>query len=166
MINKKNIWALTLFSLILVLSIYYITMPSEFLSNSLNASILKEDKTKSSVLETNEIIEALKIENEEEKNKKIKELQTILTNEKATKEEKNNAYEELKKINLQKGKETSLENKIKEKYKVDNFVKINEDKVNVVIIKKEIDEVLAAGIMKLIEENFDEKVYVSVKFQK
>ena len=31
MINKKNLWFLTLFSLILVLSVYYITMPSELL---------------------------------------------------------------------------------------------------------------------------------------
>ena len=31
MINKKSVWFLTLFSLILVLSIYYITMPSEML---------------------------------------------------------------------------------------------------------------------------------------
>ena len=31
MINKKSLWFLTLFSLILVLSVYYITMPSELL---------------------------------------------------------------------------------------------------------------------------------------
>ena len=31
MINKKNLWFLTLFSLVLVLSVYYITMPSELL---------------------------------------------------------------------------------------------------------------------------------------
>ena len=30
MINKQSILLLTLFSLILVLSVYYITMPSEF----------------------------------------------------------------------------------------------------------------------------------------
>ena len=29
MINKKNLWFLTLFSLVLVLSIYYVTMPNE-----------------------------------------------------------------------------------------------------------------------------------------
>ena len=34
MINKKSIWFLTLFSLILVLSVYYITMPSELLLNT------------------------------------------------------------------------------------------------------------------------------------
>ena len=38
MINKKRLWFLTLFSLILVLSIYYITMPSELLlsTNKIN----------------------------------------------------------------------------------------------------------------------------------
>ena len=34
MINRKSIWILTLFSLILVLSVYYITMPSEFLETA------------------------------------------------------------------------------------------------------------------------------------
>ena len=29
MINKQSLWFLTLFSLILVLSVYYITMPDE-----------------------------------------------------------------------------------------------------------------------------------------
>lgn len=163
MINKKNIWALTLFSLILVLSVYYITMPSEFLSNTLTATTIK---TKETNKEENEIISALKVEKEEEKNKKIKELQTVLTDEDASKEDKNNAYEELKQINIQKGKETTLEDKIKKKYKVQNFIKIDEDKINVVIIKNENDENLAAGIMKLVQDNFDEKVYVTVKFQK
>ena len=31
MINKQSLWFLTLFSLILVLSVYYITMPNELL---------------------------------------------------------------------------------------------------------------------------------------
>ena len=43
MINKKNLWFLTLFSLILVLSVYYITMPSEMLLTA-NADYTKEKK--------------------------------------------------------------------------------------------------------------------------
>ena len=39
MINKKSLWFVTLFSLILVLSVYYITMPSELL----NAPTIKEE---------------------------------------------------------------------------------------------------------------------------
>ena len=31
MINKEHLWFLTLFSLILVLSVYYVTMPSDLL---------------------------------------------------------------------------------------------------------------------------------------
>ena len=34
MINKRSLWFLTLFSLILILSIYYITMPTQILENN------------------------------------------------------------------------------------------------------------------------------------
>ena len=105
MINRKSIWILTLFSLILVLSVYYITMPSEFLETaSKNVDNSKQTKEVTSTKE-NEIISTLKVENEEERNTKITELQTILTKKDATSEEKNNAYEELKTINILKGKE-------------------------------------------------------------
>ena len=35
MINKKNLWFLTLFSLVLVLSIYYVTMPNEIFDKNI-----------------------------------------------------------------------------------------------------------------------------------
>ena len=38
MINKKNLWFLTLFSLVLVLSIYYVTMPNEVFDKDLSES--------------------------------------------------------------------------------------------------------------------------------
>ena len=41
MINKKNLWFLTLFSLVLVLSIYYVSIPSELLVSS-NGNIKEE----------------------------------------------------------------------------------------------------------------------------
>ena len=46
MINKKSLWFLTLFSLILVLSIYYITMPSELLLTGNNAPNKEESENK------------------------------------------------------------------------------------------------------------------------
>lgn len=164
MINKQSIWLLTLFSLILVLSVYYITMPSEFL-----ASNTKDDsKSTKEVVKTeeSEAISALKVENDEERNEKITELQTILTNDKATSEEKNNAYEELKVLNIMKGKEDEITAKIKEEYDVENFVKIKDDQVRVVIIKGEHDPSLASDIMNLVQKSFDSKMYISVKFQK
>ena len=44
MINKKNLWFLTLFSLVLVLSVYYITMPRELMmTNNGNTGIGDEN---------------------------------------------------------------------------------------------------------------------------
>ena len=164
MINKQSIWLLTLFSLILVLSVYYITMPSDFLEAA--NSETKKNTEKVTVTEQNETISALKVENNEERNKKITELQTILTSDKATSEEKNNAYEELKVLNIMKGKEEETSTKIKDEYKVENFVKIKDDQVRVVVIKDKHDSLLANNIMNLVQKNFDSKMYISVKFQK
>lgn len=164
MINKQSIWLLTLFSLILVLSVYYITMPSEFLANTTNEVSKKDEETVK--VKQSEVISTLKVENEEEREEKITELQTILTSETSTSEEKNNAYEELKTLNILKGKEEEISAKITEQYNVENFVKINNDQVRVVIIKDKHDTKLANEIMNLVQESFDTKMYISVKFQK
>ena len=34
MIKKQNLWFLTLFSLVLVLGVYYVTMPTQILENN------------------------------------------------------------------------------------------------------------------------------------
>ena len=164
MINKQGIWLLTLFSLILVLSVYYITMPSEFLASaSKNVSEKNKEVTK---VKESEIISTLKVENEEERNEKISELQTILTKDGSTSEEKNNAYEELKTINILKGKEEEISTKIKDELKLENFVKIKDDQVRVVVIKENQDAKIATDIMNLVQSNFDSKMYISIKFQK
>ena len=108
----------------------------------------------------------MKIENNENKTKKEKELHEILTKEDASKEEKNNAYEELKALNFIKSKEEELELKIKDKFNLDNYVEINEDQVKVVLVKNEHNESLASEIMDFIQECFEEKKYITIKFEK
>ena len=65
-----------------------------------------------------------------------------------------------------KGKEEEISAKIKDEYKVENFVKIKDDQVRVVVIKDKHDSLLANNIMNLVQKNFDSKMYISVKFQK
>ena len=158
--KKQNIWALTLFSLILVLSVYYITLPNEY------EAVNEEAKTTISEIDENKVIETLKIENSENKTKKEKELQEILTKEDSSKEEKNNAYEELKALNVLKSKEEELEIKIKDKFNLDNYVEINEEGIKVVVVKNEHDEKIASEIMDFVQESFEEKKYITVKFEK
>lgn len=159
--KKQNIWALTLFSLILVLSVYYITLPNEY-------DVVNKDVAKTTIKEVdkNQVIETLKIENDENKLKREKELHEILTKEDASKEEKNNAYEELKALNILKSKEEELVLKIKDKFNLENYVEIKDDQIKVILIKNEHDEKLASEIMDYVQESFDEKKYISIKFEK
>ena len=159
--KKQNIWALTLFSLILVLSVYYITLPNEY-------DVVNKDVAKTTIKEVdkNQVIETLKIENNENKLKREKELHEILTKEDASKEEKNNAYEELKALNILKSKEEELVLKIKDKFNLENYVEIKDDQIKVILIKNEHDEKLASEIMDYVQESFDEKKYISIKFEK
>ena len=160
MIKRQSIWALTLFSLILVLSIYYITLPEE-----LEVSYTDNEEIKTVITEEeSDVISMLKIEKNEEKEKKKKEIQEILTKEDSTKEEKNNAYEELKLLNILSSKEDELSLKIKDSFKVDNVVEINDDKVKVTLLKKDHTTSLASEIMDFVQSNFEDKMYISVKF--
>ena len=171
MINKKNLWFLTLFSLILVLSVYYITMPSELLLNNgyLNNEPVVATNDNDDVevsIEEAELLVALRVEAEEQTLNEIENLKSILTNVDSTIEEKNNAFEKMKAINMTKSEEEKLENLIKEKYNLQAFVKKDGDQIRVVVASENHDTTLANNIMRTIQENYDDKMYISIKFQK
>lgn len=161
MIKKQNLWFLTLFSLILVLSVYYLTMPS-----SLFATNNGEEKIDESVtLEESEILTALRVESEDERTTMRNEFKMVLTNIEASVEEKNNAYEQLKLLDVIKGREEELETLIKEEYKLNSFIKIDNDQIRIVVASDKHTTELANNIMRSIQEKFTDKMYISVKFQ-
>src|SRR5574344_58159 len=100
MINKRNIWFFTLFSLIIVLSVYYITMPNEL---NLETNTTKEIERVSEEVNDSTVLVALRVEKEEEYITEVESLRTILTSGSSTIEEKNNAYEKIQNINIIKG---------------------------------------------------------------
>lgn len=169
MINKQSIWFLTLFSLILVLSVYYITMPNELLmtnNSKQTASSKEETEETSAVIQESEILTALRVESEEKRTAEIDELNKILNNNESSTEDKNNAFEKIKGLNSIKGKEQLIEKKIKENFKLDSFVKIDENnQIRIVVAQKEHDVDLANNIMRSVQEEFDTKMYISVQFQ-
>ncbi len=166
MINKRNLWFLTLFSLILVLSVYYITMPSELLiSNNGEYNIEPVSNEEEVVISESSILTALRIEAEEKVSSEIEELQSILVNADATPEEKNNAYEKIKNINNVRTEEEKLEKQIKDAYSLKSFVKIDGDQIRVVIESDKHDNTLANNIIRSIQGNYDKDKYISVKFQ-
>lgn len=200
MINKQNLWFLTLFSLILVLSVYYITMPNDLLLTN-NGAVdsnkneqtsvskdtnkdptknedTKKDNTKTTTSKDNktdnnttvtikegETLEALRVSLNQEREAEKTKLQSLLTNSSATSEEKNNAYEKLQEINTVTSEEATLEKKLKEKYKMSVFVKIENKEITVVVDNDKHDTTLANNIMRSVQENFKEKRYITVQFK-
>jgi stage III sporulation protein AH len=166
MINKKSLWFLTLFSLILVLSVYYITMPSELLLTTNNIAEEKETETVST--EENESAElvALRVEAEEEMLLEINNLKKVLTNSETTTEDKNEAFNKMKKLNENRGLEEKIETSLSEEFEVKAFVKVKDSDVTVVVDSNKHDKETANKIMRKVQENFDNKVNISVKFQK
>ncbi len=162
MINKKNLWFLTLFSLVLVLSIYYVTMPSEVfkVGNQEDKGIGEEETS----ISESTLIAALKVEDDSSILEKINSLKEKLTDSEATVEEKNSAFEELKTINKNSSIEETLEAKIKESCSCENFVKIDGDNIRVVLDSDDSSTTMANNIMRLVQNEFDEKMYISVKF--
>ena len=163
MINKKNLWFLTLFSLVLVLSIYYVTMPNELLLTSNGVEDGNNDK-QLNVRESG-IISALKVEDNNSTLKEIGALKEILTKEDSSVDDKNKAFDALKLINQISSKEELLEEKIMNNYSLDSFVKIDGDQIRVVIESETHDNDLANKIMKTIQKEIDTKQYISIQFK-
>ncbi len=163
--NKQNLWFITLFSIILVLSIYYISMPSNILEEYTNYN--NQDNTKetvSTVTEETSLV-ALRVAADEELLAELTNLQNTITDKEKTVMEKNNAYEELMTLNENKGLEENIESKLKEKFSYDSFVKINKDQINIVISSTKHDKMIANTIIKEVQSMFATKKYITVKFQ-
>lgn len=165
MINKKSIWFITLFSLILVLSVYYITMPSELLLNTTGNGDTSETTLEptTDVTESTELV-ALRTESDEEMSKEMDELQSVLTNENSTIEEKNTAFEQMKSLNTKRGEEETLEAKIKNTYSIESYIKIKNNAIEVVAKSNSNDATLANNIIRLVQENYSTSKYITVKF--
>ena len=164
MINKQNLWFLTLFSLILILGIYYVTLPNELLEK-INVSEEKEIAVVEEIIEENQLT-SLRVSLEEERKEALEVLEEQLTKETISPEEKNNLYSQLKYLNEVQGKEENLEKKIKKEYDLDCFIKIDNKNVSLVCISSKHDIELANKIMRSIQSNYKEKMNISITFQK
>lgn len=170
MINKQGIWFLTLTSLALVLSVYYITMPNELLlTNNSNYESTKKENNVDNVnnvdIKESDIITSMRVELDNERTTIRNELQGKLNDSKLTVDEKNEVYEDLRYLSNIASIEETLEQKLKQEFKLSGFVKIDNDIVDVVVKSSNHDKSLAVNIMKSLQEEFTEKKYISVSFK-
>jgi stage III sporulation protein AH len=161
MINKQNLWFVTLFSLILVLGIYYVTMGDESLSVLAGENnISKEVSVKES-----DVIVALQVDRDEAVLKEMNEYQSILLDDTATIEEKNDAYNALQALSNSKSECEKIKKLITEKFKFDNFVKIDGDSISITIAVKDHNKEIANNIIREVQSLYDKQKYITVKFE-
>lgn len=161
--NKQNLWFITLFSIVLILSIYYISIPNNLLEEYTNSS--GDSNNTSEVVNESSILVSLRVQDDEETLNTINELNTILLDKNKSNEEKNTAYESLKSINETKGLEEQIETMLKDEFKYDSFVKISKDQINIVISSSEHNKDIANNIIKKVQAMYNTKKYITIKFQ-
>ena len=166
MINKKNLWFLTLTSIILVLAIYYVTMPLGNDNMVLNSNNNSNTEKKVMVnIEESEALTAARIEKQEQDLNEVKKLQEILLSEDKTIDEKNDAYEQIKYLNASKSIEEKLEKNINSNFELTSFVSIKNNTIKVTVANKEDSLDLANKIITLVNKETNNDYYVTVKFE-
>lgn len=161
MINKQTLWFTTLFSLILVLGIYYVTMKDE------TFTVLNTENNVSKQVEVQEsdIIVALQVQKDESVLKEMNEYQSILLDDTATIEEKNDAYNALQALNNEKSECEKIKKLITDTFNYDNFVSINKDTISITIANKEHNKEIANKIIREVQKLYDKQKYITVKFE-
>ena len=162
MINKQSLWFITLFSLILILGIYYVTMPEDALTVFSGNT---DDVSTTIEVTESDVIVAMKVEEEEKMLAEMEDAQKILLDTTASIDEKNTAYETLQLLNSQKGKVMEIEKMLKDKFKIDTFVKIDGNKISVTLSSNDQGKEYANKIISSIQELYDNQMYITVKFQ-
>ena len=161
MINKQNLWLVTLFSLILVLGIYYVTMGDESLSVLAGENNISKDVS----VKESDVIVALQVDRDEAVLKEMNEYQSILLDDTATIEEKNDAYNALQALSNSKSECEKIKKLITEKFKFDNFVKIDGDAISITIAAKDHNKEIANNIIREVQSLYDKQKYITVKFE-
>ena len=166
MINKQSLIFLTLTSLILVLSIYYVTMPNELLLTNNSSFVSKEEPNDIKVSINNpDTFSAMKSILNTEREEELTKLKNKLTNKELGMDEKNNIYEEIKSMNKIKVMEEKIEKILKDEFNLESFIKVQNDIIEITIKKEENDKNLTVKIMTRIEKEYP-NMYISVTFKK
>ena len=162
MINKQSLWFTMLFSIILVLSIFYVSMGEDTVKGFVNEDISTDDS--SLVINESTELVALRVKSDEEMLETINNLQDILLDQTSDVNAKNDAYDQLLNINNNKSIEASLEKIIKNEFRLDSFVKLSGNNVSVFIDSNEHDYKLANDIISRLTKEFKVDKYITVKF--
>ncbi|MEG0275501.1 MAG: SpoIIIAH-like family protein [Coprobacillus sp.] len=148
--NKQAFTFLTLFSLILVLSIYYIMLPPVSTDNS--------------VSKTENVIVQLQEQLDKKRDDIISKNNQIIAKESSTSDSINKALETISETKNMGEKEKKIVDKIKEMGFADAFVEIDNQTIKVTVLKKDATQADASKVIKEVLKLSGNEYQVEVKF--
>ena len=132
--------------------------------STLNVNNEITDTTDVVISEENDTLVALKVQDEEKLLERMEELQNILLSDVATLQEKNDAYEELQTLNKTESEKETIVKLIKEQYKLDSVVQIDQSNITITVASTKHDVTLANNIIRSVQALYDTDKYITVKF--
>lgn len=187
LLKKQTVWLLTMLSLVIVLSVYYVTLdPNQ--GNEMATSVNKEGNeaegqdqdTNSSGEETGDQIsteevsptgsdqsfETMRMEVTDERNRMIEDLTIVLSNTELSAAERDEANETIKQLRAINQKETILETLIVDMNYDAAFVQADGDQVRVTVKTDELTKSQTNDIIRLVFNEIPEAENVTVELNK
>jgi stage III sporulation protein AH len=121
LLKKQTVWLLTMLSLVVVLSVYYITSPEQKMNDMAKVEENTDSKNIKDVvgseqdgmitsgIASDEQFDILRMELEDSRNLRKEELETIMASTELPLDQRNEAYDDLKKLNEVADRERVLE---------------------------------------------------------
>ena len=122
------------------------------------------DATDVVISEENDTLVALRVSEEEALIARMNELEEILLSDVASLQEKNDAYEELQSLNKSESEKEAIIKLIKEEYKLDSVVQIENTNITITIASTTHDAALANNIIRSVQKLYNQDMYITVKF--
>lgn len=180
MLKKQTVWLLTMLSLMIVLSVYYLISDKEDLAYMETEGLPTEedavtgeevevddvDVNQVEEISQNELFAMIRMEMEDERNMQKDRLKDIVASSNATTSEINEAMDEMNTIESTSTKENILQETIlatDEGYH-DVLVRAEEDKVHVHVMTDKLEKKAALSIMQTVKDELGE-IPVDVNYQ-
>ncbi|WP_066293692.1 SpoIIIAH-like family protein [Bacillus sp. FJAT-29937] len=178
LLKKQTVWLLTMLSLVVVLSVYYITSPeqkgqnladsTEKAEQSSNETAATENLDDSEVITNasgDEMFEALRLKLNDERSKMIEELSTKMANTELPAEEISAAKDQIDQLDALAKKEEMLEMLIRSMNYEDVLVRAEGKNVRVTVKAKELSRSAANDIIREVNNEIGGLQAVTVEFK-
>ncbi|GIN19958.1 MAG TPA: stage III sporulation protein AH [Bacillus bacterium] len=174
LLKKQTVWLLTMLSLVVVLSVYYVT--SDPAKNDLATGGKEEaagemeasEKDMKVITEAagDEAFETIRMEIQDKRSKEIADLTNQVGSPDLTAEEKNELYTKMQDLSALETKEKTLESLIKSLGYDDALVRTENEEMLITVKAKEHSRADAARILQVVREEIGTNMVATVEFQK